>query len=80
MDELVKLVVEKTGLSEEIARTAVNTVIAYLKGRLPAPIAGQIDGILSGKQDAGNLIQGALGKATDSAGLDDLLKSPFDKK
>ena len=52
MDELVKLVVEKTGLSEEIARTAVNTVIAYLKGRLPAPIAGQIDGILSGKQDA----------------------------
>ena len=44
MDELVKLVSQKTGLPTEMATTAVETVVGYLKGRLPAPVAGQIDG------------------------------------
>jgi ribosomal protein L7/L12 len=48
MDELVKLVSEKTGISEEQARQAVETVIGYLKDNLPEPIAGQIDKALSG--------------------------------
>jgi hypothetical protein len=48
MDELVKLVSQKTGISEEIARTAVETVIGYLKEQLPDPIAGQIDSLLGG--------------------------------
>ncbi len=43
MDELVALVVKKTGLSEEVARKAVATVIDFLKKKLPAPLAGQID-------------------------------------
>jgi len=46
MDELIKLVSQKTGLSEEVARTVVGIVIRYLKERLPAPIAGQIDNVL----------------------------------
>jgi ribosomal protein L7/L12 len=48
MDELVELVSEKTGISEEQAKQAVETVIAYLKDKLPKPIAGQIDKALSG--------------------------------
>lgn len=48
MDELIELVVEKTGVSEEKARQAVETVIGYLKEELPAPIAGQIDSLLEG--------------------------------
>ena len=44
MDELVKLVSEKTGLSEEMAKMAVDTVIGFLKQKLPAPVASQIDG------------------------------------
>ena len=58
MDELVGLVSQKTGLSEEMARTAVDTVIGFLKQRLPAPLAGQIDSILSG---AGPSIGGLVG-------------------
>ncbi len=46
MDELVKLVVQKTGISEDQARTAVTTVLNFLKERLPAPIASQVDGVL----------------------------------
>ena len=54
MDELIKLVAKKTGISEAMAKTAVETVIGYLKKSLPAPIAGQIDGLLSGAGIAGN--------------------------
>ena len=48
MNELVKLVSQKTGLSEEMSQLAVETVVNYLKGKLPAPIAGQIDSVLGG--------------------------------
>ena len=64
MDEIIKLVVQKTGISEEQARGAVMTVINFLKEKLPAPIAGQIDGVLSGSaaSDALKGIGGLLGK------------------
>ena len=64
MDEIVKLVVQKTGISEEQARTAVTTVVNFLKQKLPAPIAGQIDGVLSGSGvgDALKGLGGLLGK------------------
>ncbi len=55
MDELVNLVAQKTGLPQAQARTAVETVINYLKQKLPAPIAGQIDAVLSGKGAVGDL-------------------------
>ena len=48
MDELVKLVSQKTGLAPDMAKVAVETVIGFLKQKLPAPIAGQIDGVLGG--------------------------------
>jgi len=48
MDELVKLVSKKTGLPEAQSKRAVEIVIGYLKGKLPAPVASQIDGILGG--------------------------------
>ena len=54
MDELIKQITEKTGISEEQARTAANTVIGFLKSRLPEPIAGQLDD-LTGQTSAGGL-------------------------
>jgi hypothetical protein len=64
MDELVKLVAEKTGLPEETAKVAVETVIGYLKDKLPGPIAGQIDNVLGGagvSQNVGGLAKGLGG-------------------
>jgi hypothetical protein len=55
MDELVKLVSQKTGLSEELAKTAVDTVIGFLKQKLPAPMASQIDSLIGGAGDASGL-------------------------
>jgi len=68
MDQLVKLVAQKTGLSEDMSRQAVQVVIGYLKDKLPAPVAAQIDGVLGGAgggQDLGSLaagLGGMLGK------------------
>ncbi len=62
MDELVKQVSEKTGLSEEKSKIAVETVLNYLKDKLPDPIAGQIDNVLGGgESDALGNLAGGLG-------------------
>ncbi len=55
MDELIKLVSQKTGLSEDRAKVAVDTVVGYLKDKLPDPIAAQIDSVLGGTGDVSDL-------------------------
>lgn len=60
MDELVRLVAQRTGLPEEQARAATLAVIDFIKAKLPAPLAGQIDSLLSGGGSAG--LGGLLGR------------------
>lgn len=61
MDQLVTLVSEKTGLSPEMSKKAVDTTLDFLKARLPAPLASQVDAALAdGKLDTGD-VTGALG-------------------
>ena len=55
MDELVKLVIQKTGISESQARQAIELVLGFLKERLPAPVAGQIDAVMSGSNPLGGV-------------------------
>jgi hypothetical protein len=69
MDELTQLIVSKTGISEAHARLAVETVLGFLKTKLPAPLAGQLDSIVQGGAGAagglgsvGNALGGLLGK------------------
>jgi hypothetical protein len=64
MEELIKRITEKTGISEDQARTAVNTVSGFLKEKLPAPIAGQSDNVLSG----GGTVTDKLGEAAAKIG------------
>jgi hypothetical protein len=59
VDELVKMVADKVGISEAQARQAVEVVIGFLKDKLPPPIAGQLDSVLSG--DLGGLANQAKG-------------------
>ncbi|HEX8351767.1 MAG TPA: hypothetical protein VF611_02505 [Pyrinomonadaceae bacterium] len=69
MDELIKQVVERTGISESQAQTAVTTVLGFLKNRLPEPIAGQLDGFLGGAAGAAGGVAGGLaGTAGDVLG------------
>lgn len=60
MDELIKLVSNKAGISPDQAKTAVETVLGYLKGKLPPELAGQVDGLLAGGAVGTDQISGAL--------------------
>jgi len=46
MDELVALVVKKTGVPKETAQQVVKVVLDYLKKKLPAPFGMQLDAFL----------------------------------
>jgi nucleoid DNA-binding protein len=48
MNELVNLIVKKTGIPAATAQTIVKIVLDFLKKKLPAPVAGQIDGLMKG--------------------------------
>jgi len=60
MEELIRQVAERTGISEAQAQTAVITVLGFIKGRLPEPLAGQLDGFLGGGASGA---EGGLGGA-----------------
>jgi hypothetical protein len=62
MDELIKLVTQKTGISEAQAKTAVETVVTFLKQKLPAPLASQVDSALAGGMPNLGALGGLLGK------------------
>ena len=64
MDELVSLVMKKTGLPKATAQAAVKVVIDFLKKKLPAPVGATIDSFLSGKGElaaAADMLGGLLG-------------------
>jgi uncharacterized protein (DUF2267 family) len=66
MDELVKMVSKKVGISEAQAKQAVEVVLGFLKDKLPAPVAGQVEaaltGDLSGLEDLAGGLGGLFGK------------------
>ena len=70
MDELINLVGQRTGISQEDARKAVEVVIDTLKSKLPGPIASHLDSFLSDglsggvgtlAEEPGELLKGRLG-------------------
>ena len=74
MDELVNQVVQKTGISQDQANQAVQTVIGFLKDKLPGPIGSQLDSVLGGASGGAGGIAGQAGQAL--GGLGDMLGGP----
>ncbi len=64
MDELVTLLTQRTGLPPDKARQAIDTVLGYVKGRLPAPLASQLDAFLG---ESGSGSAGAAGASPTGA-------------
>lgn len=67
MQELIKLVTEKTGLAPEMATKAVEVVTGYFKEKVPA-IGGQLDSLLKGGASAAGDIAGKV-----AGGLGDMM-------
>ena len=47
-EQVVNMIVKKTGISQENAQKAVQVTVDFLKSKLPAPLAAQLDTFLSG--------------------------------
>ncbi len=60
MNELVQIVQQKTGLSQDMAQTVVNTVMEHLKSRLPASMSAGLDQLMGGTASADPTSKGGL--------------------
>lgn len=64
MEELIKLVSEEAGIPEDKAQKATETVIAFLKDKLPEPMGSQLEGALDNPEvlkGAESLLKQGLG-------------------
>ncbi len=68
MNELVQMIVEKTGLSQDKAQLAVDTVVNYLKGKFPA-FGSQLDAFVSKGEEAGGIAEKAKSMVAGLGGL-----------
>jgi hypothetical protein len=69
MNELVELLKSRVGLDDQKAQSAAQSVIDFLKQRLPGPVASQIEsavgggGIQGAKEMVGEKLGGILDKS-----------------
>lgn len=61
MDELIKMVAEKAGVSPEQARSAVNTVFEFVKGKMPM-LGDQLKAMIAGDGEGGSPLGNVMGK------------------
>lgn len=69
MEKLINLVSDKAGISTSQAETAVNTVLSFLKDRLPPGMAGQVDNYLKDSGNTGDKGGSAGGMADKLSGM-----------
>ena len=64
MNELIQQLKSRVGLDDNKAQSAAQSVIDFLKQRLPQPIASHLDSVLSGSGASGleNKVENFLGK------------------
>jgi nucleoid DNA-binding protein len=61
MDELIQMVVQKTGIPQDKARMAVDVVLNYLKGKLPGNMQSMVDSAAKGQSPNMGDVQSGLG-------------------
>lgn len=63
MENVIKMVTEKAGISEAQAKTAVDTVVNFLKDKMPAGIGSQVESFVKGGAgSAGDVVGGMKDK------------------
>lgn len=63
MDEIIKSITAKTGITEEQAREAAQATVEFIKSKIPPMFASQLDKLLEGggsKPSGGGGILGSL--------------------
>jgi hypothetical protein len=70
MESIIKMITEKAGISESQAKSAIDTVVGFLKDKMPGGIGAQVESFLKGGT-------GSLGDV--AGGLKDKLGDMFGK-
>ena len=60
MDELVKTVADKAGISPESAQKAVHAIMEFMKQKLPAGMGAQLESFLNNNADSAKGVVGSL--------------------
>ncbi len=69
MQDLVKLLMEKTNISEETAKMAIQVVASFAKEKLPEPVGGMMQTFLqTGEMPDFSSLAGNLGSASKLLG------------
>jgi hypothetical protein len=66
VNELVNLVAQKVGITADQARGAVDTVLGFLKAKMPTGLAGQLDNVVGGATEEGEGIIDKIKKGVGS--------------
>lgn len=74
MNDIVKKVAEKAGISEAVAQIAVTTVVSALKKKLPANVSGILDSLVSGDGGGKSASDALSSLGNVVGGLGNLLK------
>lgn len=62
MEELKKQLMDKLGLDESVSQQAIDTVLAFIKDKLPDNVQGFVDAAANGEMpDSGDLLDKAKG-------------------
>jgi hypothetical protein len=72
MQELIDELVQKAGLSQESAAKAVDTMMTFVKGKLPPMFSDKFEDLVSGKFDLSSLMGGMFGGSQGESPLDKL--------
>ncbi|MFK7910327.1 MAG: DUF2267 domain-containing protein [Akkermansiaceae bacterium] len=62
MEELKKQLMDKLGLDEAVSQQAIDTVLGFVKDKLPENVQGFVDSAVNGEMpDTGDLLDKAKG-------------------
>jgi hypothetical protein len=67
MDELIRMVSERTGIAPDKAQQAVETVFSFLKAKLPPSIGSHLDALATGNLESIASSFGGMGGLADMA-------------
>lgn len=48
MEDLIKMVTQKVGISDSQAKSAVETIVSFLKDKMPGGIGSQVESFIKG--------------------------------
>lgn len=70
MEALVNMITDKTGISQSQATTAIQTVVGFLKDKMPGGIGNQVESFINsgGKGSFGGVADNLTGKMGDIFG------------